>query len=547
MKEITRIHIAKMSYDVEIEAKKELEAYLKALETSSGDTDIMNDIEIRITEILAERGVQKNGVVTEDDVAALRKQLGEPREFMTDGDASSDEEEAEDVSSESGRKLFRDTDHGVLGGVLAGIAAFTKVDIIWVRLIFIVIALASFGTALLVYVVLWLAVPPARTAADKLQMSGRPVTVSAIRALNENEAGKPAKTNSNGQRVALSLLGVIFSFGALIAAGVITAALAAVVFAGRWQEIEGMAGTDFFKAAFTLGIASGVLFIALMVLSAYASFARKLTKRVAISGAAIIVIGLVLFTVGLGLARYGGEQNRQQIKENTQEAVLTLPANARSSAALSVTAPGMTVEYIVDETRAPRASTQLFAYAGHALPKVTAAMKDGTLLVIAAETSDESPCTHVWCVGNEQKVTVYGPALKNLTAGEDTTLRYQSGKQRNLMVDAKENASVEVTGGTIEGFSITAAKDSSVIAAGATVQNVTSHLGASAQLELGTVKSLAITDDNSCPSNDREARVSVSDVTSGDMMFNGEKQPVKTIDSGCTEIDIEREDYSDRR
>jgi phage shock protein PspC (stress-responsive transcriptional regulator) len=546
MKEITRIHIAKMSYDIEIEAKKELEAYLKALETSSGDTDIMNDIEIRITEILAERGVQKNGVVTKDDVAALRKQLGEPREFMTDDGTSSGKEEIEDVSSESGRKLFRDTDHGVLGGVLAGIAAFTKVDTIWVRLIFIVIALASFGTALLVYVVLWLAVPPARTAADKLQMSGRPVTVSAIRALNENEAGRPAKSNSNGQRVALSLLGVLFALGALVAAGVVTAALAAVVFAGRWQEIEGMAGTDFFKAAFALGIASGVLFIALMVLSAYASFVRKLTKRVAISGTAIIVLGLVSFTVGLGLARYGSEQNQQQIKENTQEATLALPANARSSAALSVTAPGMTVEYIVDETRPPRASTRLFAYAGHALPKVAATTKDGTL-VITAETSEELPCAHVWCVGNEQRVTVYGPALKNLTASEGTTLRYQSGSQRNLTIGAKKNASVEVTGGTIESISIAAAKDSSVITAGATVQNVTSHLGASAQLELGTVKSLAITDDNSCPSNDREARVSVSDVTSGNMTFNGEKQPVKTIDSGCTEIDIEREDYSDRR
>ncbi len=51
MKEITRIHIAKVPYDAEVEAKKELEAYLRTLEAYSNDSEIINDIEIRITEI----------------------------------------------------------------------------------------------------------------------------------------------------------------------------------------------------------------------------------------------------------------------------------------------------------------------------------------------------------------------------------------------------------------------------------------------------------------------------------------------------------------
>src|SRR5690606_28445550 len=128
---------------------------LKSLEAYSADTEIMTDVEIRITEILAERGVQKNGVIAEADVTALKEQLGEPREFMGEGDMAMGNEAAEVASAEPGRKLFRDTDRAVLGGVLAGLAAFTKIDVIWIRLIFIVIALASFGTALLVYVVLW--------------------------------------------------------------------------------------------------------------------------------------------------------------------------------------------------------------------------------------------------------------------------------------------------------------------------------------------------------------------------------------------------------
>ena len=53
MKEITRIHLAKIPYEIEIYAKKRLEKYLKDLKIYSGDEDIFEDVEIRITEILA--------------------------------------------------------------------------------------------------------------------------------------------------------------------------------------------------------------------------------------------------------------------------------------------------------------------------------------------------------------------------------------------------------------------------------------------------------------------------------------------------------------
>jgi hypothetical protein len=88
MKEITRIHIARVSYDIEIEAKKALEAYLRTLESYSEGTDIVDDVEIRITEILAERGVQKDNVIGKGDVEALRTQLGDPSEFAGDTNAA---------------------------------------------------------------------------------------------------------------------------------------------------------------------------------------------------------------------------------------------------------------------------------------------------------------------------------------------------------------------------------------------------------------------------------------------------------------------------
>ena len=78
MKEITRIHLAKTAYDIEVTAKKQLEKYITSLESYTQDADVLADVEIRMTELLAERKVQPGGVIAADDVAAIRAQLGEP-------------------------------------------------------------------------------------------------------------------------------------------------------------------------------------------------------------------------------------------------------------------------------------------------------------------------------------------------------------------------------------------------------------------------------------------------------------------------------------
>ena len=72
MKEITRIHIAKQAYDIETTAKKDFEKYMKKLEIYAGDAEILADIEIRITELLTEAGVEKGGVITAEEIAKVQ-------------------------------------------------------------------------------------------------------------------------------------------------------------------------------------------------------------------------------------------------------------------------------------------------------------------------------------------------------------------------------------------------------------------------------------------------------------------------------------------
>jgi len=80
----------------------------------------------------------------------------------------------------TGRKLFRDTDTGKVGGVAGGLAAYFQTDVVLVRVLFLLGAFATFGFTFIVYLVLWAVVPEARTVSEKMQMRGDAVTLSGI-------------------------------------------------------------------------------------------------------------------------------------------------------------------------------------------------------------------------------------------------------------------------------------------------------------------------------------------------------------------------------
>ncbi len=98
-----------------------------------------------------------------------------------------------DLEETNVKKMFRDPDHKVLGGVAAGVAAFFNADLALIRVLFVVMGLLGFGIVL--YIVLWIVLPEARTITDKMKMQGEPVTLSNIessvkKSLNEREAAE---------------------------------------------------------------------------------------------------------------------------------------------------------------------------------------------------------------------------------------------------------------------------------------------------------------------------------------------------------------------
>lgn len=77
------------------------------------------------------------------------------------------------------KKLYRDNERKVLGGVSGGLAAYFGVDIIVIRLLFVITAFFG-GLGLVAYIVLWVVLPAAVSITDKMQMQGEPVTLSNI-------------------------------------------------------------------------------------------------------------------------------------------------------------------------------------------------------------------------------------------------------------------------------------------------------------------------------------------------------------------------------
>ena len=203
MKETVKINLNQRLFDLDADAYEKLKNYLDSLsdylKSSGGSADeILQDIEQRIAEILEEKIGKDKQVVTLKDIEEVIAMMGTVEDIARESELNDEEEETtgekhqsttfEDYSREH-RKLFRDTENNILGGVCSGLAAYFNVDSVWIRLAFVVLFFINL-VGLIIYVILWVIVPPAVTTAQRLKMRGRPVTVENIKDSVKSEFGK---------------------------------------------------------------------------------------------------------------------------------------------------------------------------------------------------------------------------------------------------------------------------------------------------------------------------------------------------------------------
>ena len=154
MNEIKHIHLGRESFTISVAAYRELHEYLEAIKEQVGakSGDVLEEVELRMAELLAERGVSGSKVIVEKDVAFLKEQLGEPHDFKDD------DESGESASPENVRRLFRDPEHAMIAGVAAGLGAYFGIDAVIVRLLVVRFSLIG-PSGRLIKLSLWLIVP----------------------------------------------------------------------------------------------------------------------------------------------------------------------------------------------------------------------------------------------------------------------------------------------------------------------------------------------------------------------------------------------------
>ena len=188
MNKVQQINLGGVPFTIDEDAYEHLRRYLETIHRhfreSDGYEEITNDIEARLAELFQE-GLGNRKIVTISDVKNAIVIMGTPEDFGAEPIV--EEERAKERQYRPGRRLFRDPEEEIIGGVCAGIAAYLGInDPLWIRLAFILLTITS-GFGIPAYLILWAIVPQAKTASDRLAMRGEPINISTIGKIVEEE------------------------------------------------------------------------------------------------------------------------------------------------------------------------------------------------------------------------------------------------------------------------------------------------------------------------------------------------------------------------
>jgi len=177
MKKVVNIHFKGFTFQFEEDAYKAINQYMdeigRYMGNIEGKDEILEDVQARIAEILHGKTKAGKTVFSMEDVEDLKARLGNPSDFAEEIDPDMDPEESK-------RKLFADPRGEMIGGVCSGLSTYFEVDVIWFRILFVLLVImGSLGFWL--YVILWIFLPRPKSAADFLQMEGKAPTLENMK------------------------------------------------------------------------------------------------------------------------------------------------------------------------------------------------------------------------------------------------------------------------------------------------------------------------------------------------------------------------------
>lgn len=477
MKKTQSISIASTLFWIEEDAYQVLEHYLSSIKAhfapKGEESEVVRDIEARVAEQFLE---SKKKIVTLDEVHAVIASMGDVGDF---GDEKIDSKDAADEEPRAGKRLYRNSDDKVIAGVASGIAAYLGIDVLWVRMAFVLFTFVS-GFGVLLYLTLCIFIPEAKTASQLLEMKGAPVTLETLsgRAKDRWDELKNDRHHRGFLRRILTtpftiigrVLQFIFTkivpifgrlFGAVIALGATLALLALTVLLGLM--LTHLGGT--YLSEFPIGDILSPGMVALVSLVVYLAvgipFYFLLFLGTSLLARRRVVSSTISFTL-LGvwfLSIVAAGVIGISVAERVSSYMKTSPAYQETERTVTVSEPltgiiarnGVNLEYIQDS----KATTTTITLEGrvkdmdHLVPSV----QDGVLtLAPEKQTRDTKFC--IFCnLYSVPKVLVTAPnvtaftgengtriSADKITSASKVTISLSKGASGTFSVDAKEVA-----------------------------------------------------------------------------------------------------------
>lgn len=411
MNEVTKVHLGRQAFTISVAAQKELRAYLDAIAKQVDDDDVTDEVELRMAELLTERGISGDKVILPADIRYLKDQLGDPKDFKED-----DEPAKTSAHPLIEKRLFRDPEGAWIAGVASGLGAYFGVDALLIRILF-VIGTFAWGGSILLYIVLWLLVPEAKSSSDRLQMAGKPVTVDGLKELVERadvkgaahrasdtlaEPASRARDGINGVfRLVVRIIGIGLTLWGL-------AILVGLAFCGVYLLVHGNIVAD---NLFPIGLKEHLLvylavFVAAMmaifiILFGMAVYARRWPIRAWLTG---VLVGLTLIGMvgGGALAADTVPNVRDRYNSHLHTAVRQLKPFT------GVTVSGQDVGVNFETASTYSVSLRYFDSANVGAIKTN--VTNGVLFVDSQNFDQHRICNH-WCIPDSYNmvVTIYSP------------------------------------------------------------------------------------------------------------------------------------------
>lgn len=350
MEDVVKVSISGIAFTFERDAYDVMKDYISRLESGYAKNpdgrEIVADIEARIAElILNEQESEK--IIDHKLARSVVDQLGLPDDISP---------ETELPIEKMPKRLYRNRDGAVLGGVCSGLGTYFRVDAVWIRLIFFLPMLFSvlgslsfmlmfsvghffgsvFGMFVLLYIIMWISVPMARTPRQKLEMRGERITASSIRHTFEEDASEDVSSKRHksasvwadvvygiGRILQFAIKAIVFMIAMVVGvcAIVMVMSLFALMFTG---DIIG--GWHFLDAFDSMVGITPVVYIALFCVAALIPmflicyFLLKLLFSSKVNRNFMLILGIIWLALVIYLSVMTA-YNRQNIGEAIQEMV----------------------------------------------------------------------------------------------------------------------------------------------------------------------------------------------------------------------------------